>query len=316
MAYNRAIMRPYALRWPITLTIVTVVAAVATAQPATPPDPAALTAQARKLTVAGKTDEAVALFTKALAADPSLFEAHLGLGIALDLQGKYKPAREHLTRAVALSTPNTRASALSALAVSYAFEGLADEAAQVYQKQFDQQVADEAFDSAAATANAIGRVYLETGNLTQAAQWYRTGYETARKLSGLPADQVDLWEMRWLHAQSRLAARRGNPVEAARHAAALKRLIDKGGENAKQLPIHHYLVGYNALVAGELPAAVSALSAADQGDPFILGLLAQVHLKQGDKARAYALRTQALASTAHNLQHALTRVAIGNWPKG
>ena len=280
-------------------------------QPSPAADPSTLASQARKLTIAGKLDESVGLFKQALAMDPALFEAHLGLGIALDLQRHYAPAREHLTKAIALASPNTRGTALGALAVSYAFEGNAGEAAAAYQKQFDQQMADQALDSAAATANAIGRVYLETGNITKAAEWYSTGAETAKKLSGLPADQIDLWEMRWLHAQSRLAARRGNAVEAARHAAALKRLIDKGGENARQLPIYHYLVGYNAFHGGELAAAVTALTAADQADPFILGLLSQAYAKQGDQAKAAALRTQALASTSHSLQHALTRAVLG-----
>lgn len=269
--------------------------------------PMQLAAQARKLQIGGQLDESVALYRKALAADTELFEAHLGLGITLDLKGEYAEAREHLAKAVALAAPGVRGTALAATAVSFVFEGRTKEAAEYYKKQFDMQMAAGGLDGAAATANALGRVYLEAGELDSGAQWYRTGYETAQKLSGLPADQVDLWEMRWLHAQSRLAARRGQPVEAARHAAALRRLIDKGGENAKQVPIYHYLIGYNAFYGGELDAAIAALGQADQEDPFILALLAEAHAKKGDAARAREHWTKVLAATGHSLQNALVR---------
>jgi tetratricopeptide (TPR) repeat protein len=266
-----------------------------------------MASRARRLTTAGKLDEAVPLFNNALSVDPELFEAHLGLGIALDLQGHYTEARQHLERALQRATDSNRSTVLSALAISYVFESKTDEAAKYYQRQFDLQVAAGALDGAASTANALGRLYLETGAIDLADQWYRTGYATARKLSGLPGDQVDLWEMRWLHAQSRVAARRGDAAGAAKHAAALKALIDKGGENAKQLPIYHYLVGYNALYLGRFDAAVAALEKADTTDPFILGLLAEASEKGGDKAAARAYWSKAAATYGHSLQNALTR---------
>ncbi|HEY8549939.1 MAG TPA: tetratricopeptide repeat protein [Vicinamibacterales bacterium] len=270
-------------------------------------DPDALASQARKLTIAGQLSESIALFGKALAIDPELFAAHLGLGLALDLEGRYEQAREHLTRAIALAAENERGLALGAMAASYAFEGRTADAGSYYEKQFDLQMAAGNRGAAAATANAIGRVFLEGGRPDDAERWYRTGYETARKLTGLPDDQVDLWEMRWLHAQSRIAARRGRPDEAARHAEALKRLIDKGGENAKQMPIYHYLIGYNAFHAGKLDQAVAALQQADQEDPFILGLLAQAYEKQGKADAAREMWKKVLASTSHSLQNAFFR---------
>jgi tetratricopeptide (TPR) repeat protein len=272
-------------------------------------DATALAARARRLTTNGELDEAVALFTNALAIDAELFEAHLGLGIALDLQGRYSEARDHLRHALGRATGDARGTALAALAISHVFQGQTKEAAKYYQQQFDDQVAANALDAAAATANALGRLYLETGDLDQAQQWYRTGYETAKKLRGLPADQVDLWEMRWLHAQSRLAARRGDAATAGTQAAALKALIDKGGENAGQLPIYQYLLGYNAYHLGRYDAAITELEKADQRDPFILALLARATEKRGDAATAKAYWTKVLAVNGHSLQNALVREA-------
>ena len=83
---------------------------------------------------------------------------------------------------------------------------------------------------------------------------------------------------------ARAVAARGAPRRRDRrraHAAALKALIDKGGENAKQMPIYQYLVGYNAFHLGDYDEAIAALQKADQRDPFILGLLAQALREEG-----------------------------------
>ena len=130
------------------------------AQAATPPDATALASRARRLQTNGQFDEAVALFTQALAIDPELFEAHLGLGYALDLQGRYEPAREHLRRALGRAPADAKATALSALAISYVFDGQTAEAAKRYQQLFDDQTAAAALDGAAATANALARLFL------------------------------------------------------------------------------------------------------------------------------------------------------------
>ena len=150
----------------------------------------------------------------------------------------------------------------------YGFEGNATEAAKYYEKQFDLQMAEQAFDGAAGTANAIGRVFLEAGNLDKAGGIGRASRPPA-SLPGLPQDQVDLG--RSLAArQSRLAARRGQRAEAERHAAALQALVAKGGENAKQEPILEYLLGYNAFHLGDLDRQ-SPSCRADQADRFTSG---------------------------------------------
>ena len=80
------------------------------------------------------------------------------------------------------------------------------------------------------------RIYLESGNLQKAEQWYTTGYEMAQKIPGLPAAQAALWEMRWHNALGRIAARRGNRRRRTKHAAAAKAALDKG-VNENQRPV-------------------------------------------------------------------------------
>src|SRR5204863_337199 len=57
-------------------------------------DPLELVKQARKLNSEGQQDAALALYRQALERSPELFDAHVGAGIALDLQAKYREARQ------------------------------------------------------------------------------------------------------------------------------------------------------------------------------------------------------------------------------
>ncbi len=276
-------------------------------QPAPKEDPQALVTEARQLTQDGQLAQAEATLSRALTVDPNSSEAHTRLGIVLDLVGKYPQAREHLAKGLELAKKDQQNLALSATAVSYVFDGKVAESAKYYQRIFDQQMAEQELDDAAGTANALGRVYIEHGDLKHARQWYQTGNETARKISKLSSDQIDLWEMRWHHALSRLAARAKDQATADKEAAALKTLVDKNDENRKQMPIYHYLVGYNAFHLGDMDAALAALRQANQDDIFIVALLAQAYEKKGDRASAQPLYEKAAKSSTHNLNTAFVK---------
>src|SRR5437660_118765 len=135
-------------------------------------------------------------------------------------------------------------------------------------------VAALVFAAAVGSANALVRVYLESGDLENALKWYQTGYETSRRQPKLTADQIDLWNLRWAHAQARIAARRGNEADARRQVAEVKALLDKGTNEDQQIQ-YPYLVGYADLYLKDYQGAIASLQKADQRDPFILNLLAQ-----------------------------------------
>jgi tetratricopeptide (TPR) repeat protein len=278
--------------------------ALLSAQPAT--DSAALVKEGRKAEQAGHLTEAIAAYRRAVSADQTSFDARYALGRALDLAGDYPEARTHLDRAIELASDEARNQALAAMAVSYAFERKAEDAARYYQRSFDSQMAAKAFDGAAGTANALARVYLETGSLDKAEEWYRTGYETAKQIAQMPADQADLWQMRWEHALARLAARRGRTADARRHAAQVRALLDKG-TNEDQRPSYPYLAGYIAFYAGDHAAAIDELLKGDLTDPFVAGLLAQTYEKQGDTTKAREFYEKVMVLNAHSLQAAFSR---------
>jgi tetratricopeptide (TPR) repeat protein len=197
------------------------------------------------------------------------------------------------------------------MAVSFAFEGNAADAAKYYQRVFDRQVKAGAYDSAAGTANALGRVYLETGDVDNAERWYRTGYETAMTVKNTP-EQHDLWEMRLHHAQGRIAARRKQFDRARKHVEEVRAIAARGTLDEFQRSNVPHLAGYVALFEGTLDEAIAELSKADQEDPFILSLLAQAYERKNEPAKARELYQKILDSPGHSLQVAFSRPLARN----
>ena len=187
------------------------------------------------------------------------------------------------------------------------FEGNAAAAVTFYQQVFDSQLKANAISPAANTANALARTLLETGDLDNAAKWYRTGYETAAKIQNVPPEETDIWEMRWRHAQGRIAARRKQFDAARDHLAAVEGLVAKGTLPDGQQSFAPQLAGYIAFYQGHYDEAIAALAKADQQDPFVLGLLAQAHEQKQDMATAKEHYARVLARPGFPLQMALAR---------
>lgn len=270
-------------------------------------DPTALIKQAREAQNKGRLDEAATAYRAAVGKDPKVYEAHLGLGQVLDLQGHYADARKHFEHAIELATPDQKIGARSNMATSYAFERKAADAAKYYQKNFDELIAAGRLDRAADTANALGRAYLESGDTTNAEGWYRTGYETSKKLEKAMTEDIDLWDMRWHHALGRIAARKGRSAEARQHAQHVKEIVDRGRLDKDQIANYPYLLGYIAFYSRDYDTAVAELLKGSQDDPFVLGLLAQAYEKKNDDAKAKEYYAKVLEQRGHALQHAFMR---------
>jgi tetratricopeptide (TPR) repeat protein len=262
--------------------------------------------EARKLIDSGSVDEAVNLLKTALSTAPDSFDAHVELGRALDLQGEHRAAREHFERAIKLASGDTRDQALTAMAISFAFEAKANEAARYYQRVFDAQMQANNRTGAAATANALGRIYLESGDLANAERWYRTGYETSKQFPQQSGATLALWDFRWHHALGRIAARKGRRPEALQHAEEARKVLEQAGlENQRQF--YPYLLGYIALYTKHYDEAIKELEKGDPEDPFVLALLAQAHEKIGAAAKAREYYEQVIAITDHSINNAFAR---------
>jgi tetratricopeptide (TPR) repeat protein len=271
-----------------------------------PGSAADLIQQGEKLSREGKQDEALALYQKALDKSPGLYDAHLEMGMALDLKGDYTAARNHFTQAIDLAPADSKPQAQRALAVSYAFEGNAYQAAELEVQVLNTRMARSDTVGAAETCNELARIYLESGDVDHAAKWYRMGYETISHKADLSDGDKNLWLFRWESAQARIAARRGQAAEAQQHVAAAKAVLDRGNipEQARFYP---YLTGYVAFYAGDYKTAIAELQKADQHDPLNLALLAEAYEKSGDATQAKDYYRKVLELNMHNPTNAFAR---------
>ncbi len=265
-----------------------------------------LAKQARKLVTEGHTDQALALYKDVLQKDPNSYDANLGAGAMLDLEGQYDEARKHIAKAIEVAPPERKTQAMRNMAFSYAFERKAADAAKYEQPLYDDAIAKENYFAAGETANELARIYLESGDLENAQAWYAKGHEAGLKQKDIKPAAIDLWNFRWEHAQARVAARHGNRAEAQKHVAAAKAILDKG-TNPEQAPFFPYLEGYVAYYLGDTKAAIASLQKADQRDPFILVLLAQAYEKSGDKTQAMEYYKKVLEIPSHNPTNAFAR---------
>jgi tetratricopeptide (TPR) repeat protein len=226
--------------------------------------------------------------------------------VALDLKGDYAAAREHLKKAIELAPADQKNRALRVMAFSYAFESNSAEAEKYEKPVFDALLAKPDFEGAAGVANELARIKLESGDIEGAANWYKTGYDTAmRKMDMKDADK-NLWAFRWAHAQARIAARRGQGDEAQKQVASAKAALEKAN-NPNQAQFFPYLTGYVAFYGGDYKTAITELEKASQDDPFILVLIAQSYEKGGDAARAKEYYVKVMANNGHGPTNAFAR---------
>jgi len=263
--------------------------------------------QGQALVREGKLEEALAHYRKTLQSMPTSQSANNAAGVVLDLMGKGTEARKYFAKAIDVAeTPQSKASAQRAMAMSYAFEGNCKKTVEYEQLVFDYYVLTKDFFQQGETANEAARVCIETGELDIAFKWYQTGHDSGLREPDIKPDRRDLWEFRWEHAQARIAARRGNKAGADKHVAAAKAALDHG-RNPQQAQFYPYLVGYVAFYGGDYKSALGEFQKANQNDPFIQCMIAQTYEKLGEKDKALEFYRKAATTTAHNPAGAYAR---------
>ena len=265
----------------------------------------------------GKEADALAAVRKELAANPT----SVGAANLLDVLGQPAEARKVFQKALDAATePAAKASLQRAMAMSYAFEGDCRNTIKYEQMVIDYWVTREqtepqnAFYQQGEMANEGARVCIDSGDLETAETWYRKGTELGMKEPAPQTHPKSLWEFRLEHALARVAARRLNKAEAAKHAAAARRILDgDAAMAAQQERFFPYLTGYVALYTGDFPKAEADLTKAlaapgNQNDPFYHCLLGMAVERQGHKERATELYKKAYGlALAHNPPAAFAR---------
>ncbi len=256
--------------------------------------------QDQRLMREGKLEDALALYRQTLKTSPNSIPANLAAGSVLDLMGKGTEARTYFTKAIgAAQTPEEKAAANRAMAMSYAFEANCAKTVEYEQRVFDIYSAQKNFYQQGEIADEAARVCIDSGDLDAASKWYKTGHDVGLEEPNISPERRDLWEFRWEHAEARLAARRGKAAEARRHVSSAKAILDKG-RIPQQQTFFPYLAGYVDFYTGDYEAALEELKQANQRDPFIQCLIGETYEKLGDKAQAIEYYRKAAAATSHN----------------
>jgi tetratricopeptide (TPR) repeat protein len=256
--------------------------------------------EALQLARDGKVQEALDVYLRELKSSPGSLPANLGAGGILDWMGKGKDARKHFAKAIeAAETPEHKAMAQRAMAISYAFERNCGKALEYEQQVFDFHVSTKNFFQQGEAANEGARICLDSGNLETAQKWYQIGHDTGLKEPGIKPDRQDLWEFRLENAEARIAARHGDAAEAQKHVDAAKAILDKGRlpQQSQFLPS---LKGYVAFYAKDYTSALAAYMEANQNDPFVQCMIGESYEKLGQKAKASEYYHKAFLSSSHN----------------
>jgi tetratricopeptide (TPR) repeat protein len=235
-----------------------------------------------------------------------------GPGFQLDLQGKGAEARAAFQKAIdTAASPRAKANAQRDMAMSWAFEGNCKKTAEyedmVIEYWKTQEAADpgNAFYQEGEMADEAARVCIDYGDLDTAAAYYKKGHDLGVKEPNISPGRKDLWEYRWLHAQARLVARRGNKAEAQKHVEAAKAVLEDlkskdQGLYQQQTGFFPYLTGYVAFYAGDYKTALADFQKDPRNDAFIQYMIGMTYEKLGDKEKAREAYSKAAGARGHN----------------
>lgn len=251
--------------------------------------------------------EALAAFRADLELAPKSVATNNGVGVVLDLLGRYDEARPYFAKAIKVaSTTTEKVGALRAMAIAWGFARNCRSAEKYEQEAFDLYISTNDYPNAGEVADEMGRLCIDAGDFDLSREWYARGHDAGLDEPNISPSRRDLWNFRWEHAQARLDIRRGKKADAVRHVEKAKAILAKE-TNPDQREYLPYLQGYVAFYSANYTEALEYIKNASITDPFIQCLLAETYEKLGDTANADKYYRMAANSTAHSVPAAYAR---------
>lgn len=253
-----------------------------------PDDPNPYDSYAELLMKMGRFEESIDKYREALEQDPNFIASYIGIANNQMFMGETQTARRTLAKlsGVARNSGEMRAALLWS-ARSYLHEGNYDRALEKHAERSALAEEENDYAAVAGDRNLMGDILLEAGRFDEAAASYLRSIEAIEQ-AAVADDVKENVKRNILFDQARVAIGRGNVRRARTTARTYGELVA-----ARQIPFEvrqaHELLGMIALAEGKHANAVAHLEQANQQNPRVLLLLAQVHHAQGnaDDARAY-----------------------------
>jgi len=265
-----------------------------------PDDPNPYDSYAELLLKLGRFEESIEKYRKALEVNPNFVASHVGIATNYNYLEQYEEARKQLDHllSIARNEGETRA-ALIAKTVSYAAEGLFQEALTTQDAQFalDAETGDAA--NMAGDLNLKGLLYLELDAADSAQTVFTRAIEIIEG-SDL-SDPVKVNNQRnYMYNMGRVHVARGDLDDAKAIAQELLQAAGDAG-NTFQVRQAYELKGIIALEERDYTAAIAALGGANQQNPYNLYRIALAYDGLGNLEEAKLMAERAANFNALNL---------------
>jgi tetratricopeptide (TPR) repeat protein len=276
-----------------------------------PDDPNPYDSYAELLLKLGRYEEAIAMYRKALAVDPTFVASHIGIATAYDLLQKPESARKEIDALLGIAKDDgQRRAALFARTVSWAHAGDLAAAQKDVERQYELGVASG--DTLAMVGDWVlmGTLALEQGDPDAAAREFASARELVERAATIPQANRANQRRFQKFLQGRVALARNDVDGAKKWSDDFAAEANASGSAGQKLLVHE-LAGQVALAQKDYDRAIAELALANQQDPYNLYRLSLAYAGAGkaQKAKEYAARARG-DNTLTSLNYAFVRRAL------
>jgi tetratricopeptide (TPR) repeat protein len=254
----------------------------------------------------GRFEESIENYEQALSFNPNFIASHVGAGHDYLFLDRPEQARESFRKLMGIARNDAeRRQALLWMAASYLYEGDRDRALE--QVRAMSAIAEEAGDKAVISGDLVltGNILLRTGSPEEALDRFRVAVEVM-ETAAVPEEVKGNTRRHHLYNEARVALALGDVATARSKAGEYNEQVAARGIPEERRRWHE-LAGMISLRNGEFDAAMGHLIEADQQDPIVLFLQAEVWAGMGDVQKAREVMKRVANFNAINFNYAFVR---------
>ncbi|MCK5440035.1 MAG: tetratricopeptide repeat protein, partial [Gemmatimonadetes bacterium] len=260
---------------------------------------------AELLMKAGRFEESIVQYKKALEADPSFQFSYAGIANNQMFMGDTDAARETLHEMYEVAeTDGIRRQALMWMGASHMYDGDREAAMEVMHKRFGIAEGTDDHLSMSNDYNMMGRMLLDTGSPDEASALFQKAVDEVA-YADIPEELKEATRRNHHYTATLVGLATGDSESAKTHASAYH-----GAVQEHQIPFEirqdHELLGRIALAEGDSESALEHFAHANQQDPRVLYAMAEAYHGTGNQEASDEMAEQ--AANFNQLNFALSYV--------